>query len=910
MAIFSFELNLKLLFVVHFTSALARKIAISPSGGVDRPGCGNNFSNACNSLDFVLSSGALDNTSILLGKGEYILKKSYSFSWLRNFRIAGEGLQSDDVRIVCNWHNGNGSLAFYRSSNITLEQFAMSKCGDWRSSTKITKKSILAYKYFRFVTALHFDYCTDIVLSGLKVSQTHGLALNIYDAAGVTRIYDCLFTDNKAAVLNENETVITRDGHVKAGGGIFIQQTRFGSNPLALSAEEHNRHVSNNQFQLINCSFIGNEAPRASIYDTTDTPESPFSRGGGFAIYLNGNTSNNLVQITSCSFHDNRAQWGGGLQFEAGDMTENNYLMVKDTIFEQNFAAFAGGGARVGSVNPAKTKVLAAHKGVFRNCRFLNNTSEWGGGISIYAATRLVDVYSHTKSNNSIVFANCHWLYNKGNVGSATAAFLWNLNDDGIGPSVPYHVELQSCTFQKNDAKLRSYNASLGQGAVYSVQVPIQLYGNTTFTNNSNTALALDAATIEISGQVIFQDNRGYVGGAVSMYGRSKFVFYKKSRVLFVGNRCLGKGGAIFVATSGPPFVSFNATGAHLHRCFFVYEDLFEDFDNWDVEIVFRGNRAPTAQSGNSVYATTLMNCRRVGEHRSNNTVLNWKTVKFFDELGNDTNPKTEVSTDAINILYNSSDWHVAPGQTFNASVDLIDEKGNVVYGIVHVDVSSSEGSSNVELGTPSPLFLSNRGVPNVQITGKEKAPFNVTLRTLSGPLVRKLISNIKLKPCNPGFRQSGSTCICNSDIDDGITYCSKEGLRVYIRKGYWAGQVDGEFVTFPCPDNYCQCRNESHVNTGECLYIEGKMCANTRDGNSILCGECESGYSALLGSEMCSPSCSNLYLLLLIPYGIILLVLVMGIMAINLDVFTGYLNAWLFSYQVSMNPLHPRHAI
>ena len=888
-------------FFIAFLSIIeSKEIVISPSGK-DGPSCGTTIE-PCESLDFVLSTRAFNDTMVVLTTGDFHLRKSYTFTWLRNFHITGQGKKPDAVKIICSVARSKniGSLAFVRSVNIKLERFSLLNCGDWQSTTQITKKSI-SYKYFRFVAALYFNYCTDLVLSELIISQTPGLALNIYDSAGITKIYNCQFIDNRASAgLLDNETVVTPDGYVNAGGAVFVQLTRFGSNSQAGSVEEHNKHVSDNQFHFINCSFSGNEAPGAGIYDTSDTPESPFSRGGAIGFYLTGNASSNVVRIISCSFHGNRAQWGGGLQFEANYLTENNSLIVKDTQFENNFALYAGGGARVGSLNPKATTVLAPHKGLFQNCLFSNNTSLWGGGVSIYGATRLIESFQHHFESNNIVFANCRWLNNKGNVGSAVAAFLWNLNNDGIGPTVPFHLHLQGCTFKYNDVKLQPQEVSLGQGAVYSSQVPIRLSRSTIFTNNTNSALALDSATVEIKDEVRFEYNRGYVGGAVSMYGRSKFVFYKKSKAVFVGNQCQTKGGAIFISTSGPSFVSFNATGVSLQTCFFVYEEQFLDFDNWDVEIIFKGNNAPSIQSGNSIYATTLLNCRRVGEPRSNNSVLEWKTVKFYEKSGNETTAKMEVSTDAININYNATDWQVAPGQVFNASAKLINEKGNAVHGIIQVGVGSSKGSSDAQIGTASSLFLSDEGISNVQIIGKERALFNVTLRTFSGPLVRKVISNLKLKFCNPGFRLSGTRCICNSDIDDGVTYCSKEGFRVYIKKGYWAGFVKGKFVTYPCPENYCSCTNPSSVNSDECLFTEGKMCIDSRDGTSILCGKCKPGYSALIGTEACSPVCTNLYLLLLIPYSIILLLLVMVIMAINLDAFTGYFNAWLFSYQVS----------
>lgn len=236
--------------------------------------------------------------------------------------------------------------------------------------------------------------------------------------------------------------------------------------------------------------------------------------------------------------------------------------------------------------------------------------------------------------------------------------------------------------------------------------------------------------------------------------------------------------------------------------------------------------------------------------------------------------------------------------QKFNASADLIDEKGNIVFGILKVTPKSTKGS-DVRLGTPSSLFLSNKGysLPNIWLIGETHASYSVKMTAFSGPQVTKNIKNVHLQSCNNGFRWVNSQCVCNSDIDDGVVYC--KGKNVYLRQGFWGGVVDKKFVTYLCPEGYCKCHDESSLG-GECLFKPGGMCIDSRDGNSILCGRCKEGYSAVIGSTICVPSCNNWWLLLKIPgFGLLLTFLIIFVMAVNIDAFTSYLNACLFSYQV-----------
>ena len=169
--------------------------------------------------------------------------------------------------------------------------------------------------------------------------------------------------------------------------------------------------------------------------------------------------------------------------------------------------------------------------------------------------------------------------------------------------------------------------------------------------------------------------------------------------------------------------------------------------------------------------------------------------------------------------------------------------------------------------------------------------------------LVLKELNGLVLKPCNPGFCANGLKCDCCSTKYDGISRCEKNGIGFYMEKGYWAGKVGKKFVTYECPKNYCKYPKTSSNEYLVEKFEEDQVCREHRKG--ILCGQCEDGYSVLLGDEACRKDCSNLYILFIL-YAIIVFGIVMLVMLINLDVFTGYLNAWLYSYQVIEHLLPP----
>ena len=428
--------------------------------------------------------------------------------------------------------------------------------------------------------------------------------------------------------------------------------------------------------------------------------------------------------------------------------------------------------------------------------------------------------------------------------------------------------------------------------------MPLIFQGTASFRNNTNTALSLDGSTVKIFGKMNFTNNRGYRGGAVAMRGLSRVIFGKISQLIFYNNSCDNKGGALYIESAGSPLVDFNATGVNTHECFFGYTDENVDFNNWKTSIIFQGNRAVDDGKGNSVYATTLRYCRRPGESRQKNSVLKWKIVQFKTLDGKGTSRDNEVATDAIDMNYEPNGWEVAPGEAFNATVKLIDEIGNAVVGIVDVDINFDENASPVKLNTTSSLFLTDGRVSHLRLAGKPGSLFTVSLRYIGRQVLVDTIPKIKMKSCHEGFVFDGSTCVCMNSIEhgDGVARCDSNGKTVYLKQGYWAGNVDGRFFTNRCPAHYCNFTES--VIPGEYQYFSGHVCKGDRDQNSVLCGECKPGYSIKFGSQNCS-RCTNRWLWMIIAYVLGLFILTCFVLLVNPNLSSGHLNACLYSYQI-----------
>ncbi|XP_020603402.1 uncharacterized protein LOC110042376 [Orbicella faveolata] len=873
--------------------AAGMDIYVSPSGNDSSP-CTKE--KPCKTLNeaFLRVSGH-NSTRIKLEHGNYTMKKSHNFTRMATFGLFGPGSNPDNVTITC---DANASLSFTLSENISFKGIKLLKCGGWFESS-YGRKNYSDLRGAEFMAALDFRYCRNLSISDMEISSSPGLGANLYDVGGFVSFTNSTFADNKAAssdISEEGSELEILPRYVHSGGGVFVILNKYGDNTVNVTPSEHDSYQHNNHYLFIDCHFLRNEARWSNVSENKDlnTPERPFSHGGGLALFFKGNASGCNVGISACKFIDNRASWGGGLQVLMEDKTENNSFTMEETTFLRNNASFSGGAVRFGNMPlKCKHKRLILNQFIISNCSFVRNEALWGGGASIFGRT-----IAHTKHPAPAVtqfhFKQSTWQRNKANVGAAMGLYLYNCNEYHIGPQIPYHVCFDNGTvFQFNHADLQRGELKIGQGTLYSLEVPLIFKSTTKFWNNSKSALVLDGSTLEVHDQLEFINNTGFRGGAIAMYGRSRIIFHENAKSTFEANRCHDKGGAMYIQTPGSPLVRFN-----IHTCFFAYSNSSIHYDEWNITVIFKDNRAPHHASGMSVYVNTLKNCWQVGENRKNNSVLRWKFVKFDNLPENFTNFSGEVATDPIEIKSVKTDWEVAPGEIFTATVKLYDEVKHLVPGIIDIAINSC---SEVQLSTTSTLFQTANGtITDISLSGKEGSKFSVHLNYKGSQILSTVIEDLKLRNCHAGFSFSNGTCKCMNPVKDkqarGVSHCSPDGKDLYVKQGYWAGKVNGTFSTFVCPDGYCESWDSS---AKDYLYNEDQVCRQGRKQGSILCGQCEANHSVTIGGERCKPECTNLYLLLLIPFALVLLLIVMGIMLIDLDVFTGYLNAWVYSYQV-----------
>lgn len=894
-----------LLLCFGVASSWKHQIKVSSRSGNDTNLCLSNFSTPCKTLAYVLENELNNSTFVEIENGTYFLDKVYSIKHIQNISIVGEG----KVDIKCNSSANESGISWLFSEGIVLRHLSFDSCSYVVQAPPLDNNSSV----YQFYAGIGFTYCIDVDLNFCTFSNSCGVAVVMYDTGGTVNVINSTFMHN--GVWN---SPVGFDSNVhNSSGGILIHLTQNGSlYPFIKDDTTHLRYSSNNTYNFKNSKFIANRY-KFELLPDVDTP-SFFGWGGGLTVLVCGSAQNNTFAIDSCHFEENEAIWGGGMFAEFHNKAQGNSMKVFNNTFQRNKAKFGGGAMRTGNniIEDVQTAPHLKENKIEHTWNvFDDNVAVLGGALSHYGWTYNQETMTDFRR---ICFKECIFKNNKATMGSAIFVALNNKNNwRGMGNEMPYTIELENCSVHDNIAIKDNVT---GMGAVYTSEVPFILRGNNMFKNNTNTAFLLDNAPLKVIGNVHFMGNKGFMGGALAFYGQSKLVLTKHSYVLFAYNEAKQKGGAWYIRAPGPEVTPFHTTKLQRHPCFVIYDDdghLINLYylDKWQTKLEFLNNTAPPF-CGNSVYATTLQSCYRLGEGSGDNTAFEWKQIIIYNIAGK---VEDEISTDPVAIHFKRHEWsHLAPYEQFNASIRLLDEKDSTVSGVVKITVSSSDKS--LSLVPKSSLFLvqtSKHGnstksvVPGLRIRGAKGQRFNLEISTTNGQVVRNTSRNLKLNSCRDGFEQIEKfpdKCVCMDETEthhEGISRCSEDSKNVYLKMGYWGGRVpngkgEHDFITYPCPNGYCF----FDPNSTDFMYNKSTICASNRAGDAILCGKCKKKYSLSLGNENCTADveCDNhvysIYwglptFLIIVPF------VVFGLLYINVDIFTSYLNAWLYFYQI-----------
>ena len=384
-------------------------------------------------------------------------------------------------------------------------------------------------------------------------------------------------------------------------------------------------------------------------------------------------------------------------------------------------------------------------------------------------------------------------------------------------------------------------------------------------------------------------NNASATGGAMYLFN-STFNLHSNTSINFKGNTASVQGGAIYIDDTFPSVYCYLEstlpTARYSDICFFQVSQKFSD-----IHLMFENNIAPV---GSDIYGGMLNWCQL----ESNN-----KPRDVFNYIA-DNYRKLDISSPAYKPLYcnNGStsmegiSINVYPGEIIDVHLIALGQRNGpspaMIIAYPELGYLSTETTL---LPITNPLTDSTCSLIQYLVNSSKMVDTVYALSvdncasSQANNVAPSLNISVKLKKCLPFFELVSGTCNCAEEIEMHTVGYNISNQSVARNGTTWIGYDSelGYVVDLYCPFDYCD-KNIISVTFNE----TDVQCAFNRKG--LLCGQCQSNYSLLLGTGHCG-KCSNYNLFLLLLFSCAGVALVVLILQLRLTVVEGTVNGLIF---------------
>ena len=535
-----------------------------------------------------------------------------------------------------------------------------------------------------------------------------------------------------------------------------------------------------------------------------------------------------------------------------------------------------------------------------------NFAGERGGGIFLNTQT---NAFQHEEQ--SVLLANCSFRDCRADVGAAVSVAYCYLIQSHNHEHAYCSKQSSLWTYAFRDVVFKDNRAQndehLCTGVLHVYNAYHVILEDIQFSNNHGSSVHAFDSNIYCRGQLEFVNNRASSGGAFNLdcsntSDSSLIYLHPASRLYMANNSVLQNGGAISAREGCGDSVP----------CFFQLEQ-GRSLHNWKFPNVILENNTARLRS-DSIYVRTADVC--VMKNRTIQPSTFWSIFKLNGVIR-----PFEIATPSYKACLclgsaagSQPTWmkeddcpqngHVAVyrGQSFNVTVAGVGQYNYPIPSLLRTTVNSASGSAR--LGTrQSAQELSYRCTDvtySITCTESEvKLHLSIFIENpVKSENARMLLTppaviNVTLLTCPFGFELTGTppTCDCAARLREVAEIsCDIDTTLIHHPPSMWMGRYTTDDIILVhrnCPFDYCK-PGRTSVN----LSNPDEQCAPNRAG--ILCGACQPGFSLALGTSQCL-QCSNIYLLLLIPFLLAGVALVFLLLKTNLTVSMGAINGLIF---------------
>ena len=823
----------------------------------------------CHNLSYYISqpdSYFTNDTTIIFLEGEHSFGREdlVHVSNVHNLTLKGQGqwpvagaeetvMQST---VIINCTRGRGGFYFGTSHNITVEGLTVVNCGGLNNGAVFnfsTVQSIFFHKNsIQHMTGygLFLHNCDYVIVT--NCSYYHSTVCNII-GGGVGIMYNTQYSNTGYSTLELSHSNMTRCCSVGKGGGIRLVfkgtgQVKMLFNHLKLF---HNRAQS----------------------------------GGGLSADLNkqGNLSYVPLLVNNSFFFNGSAAYGGGIfTFQSAAITIENTDFV-DNYGEHTSEAYI-------MIHADKYSSEAIFSMLNSTVHHTKYSADFGVYIGGYCA-------SVQLTNTSMRFANIH----------SSGLFL-------IGTSSVIHASMDSCQFigssgvslivylyMVNTVIINSIFSNNTNGS--SVIVIRQndcgdtynVIHSCTISDNNMTGITLIGTDMKFKGRNMILNNRNTEGAGITLFLKAYILVY--GELLLYNNTADKHGGAILA--NKKIFFTLDQ--------FLITQRCTLFFNDSSSSVKFLGNRA--GKGGSDMYGVKLMGCGWMDDDSKASHVPHVgqpnETSWYFDTPLNkylhfsNTDRLSSMSSDPIMVCFCNTTSNLPdcsdrthhmqtyPGLEINTTIATVGYYGGTSPGAVLVSAQHATLVRYYSQNETTNCFQLHILLQNTSSTTAL-----VDIRVDGGLQNWDVSIGVDILECPVGFTQISGQCHCEHFLDTSNVQCNLSATPfMFLRSGnsWFAYNNNTQCITGTtnCHFDYC---NRSNVSFD--IMAPDRQCVANRVG--ILCGQCQSHLSIMLGSNRCG-TCSNWYLFLLPVFALIGILLVAVLMFLNLSVSVGTINGLLF---------------
>ena len=628
--------------------------------------------------------------------------------------------------------------------------------------------------------------------------------------------------------------------------------------------------------------------------------------GGMFVGHIGSDSTCPVIRVSNSTLSHNIARKGGGLYFlsRVGNLhvyqSRKDYLSLINCNFSSN-RAVEGAGIHVSLFvqwNYLSFPVTFVIRIIILQNTFIQNTArKHGGGIAIHLHT-ISDSKVSVDSLITITCTSCFFVNNKAENGCAAYVrgcgqiIRRGINTGPVGSCLQaYRMSIQfyNILITKNihNSFATLYIQNIGSYELHSSNI----------VDNNGTAIHISGSTLYVSGTVNVIGNHGHSGGGLySDCNPPSYIYLKHPSQLYMANNTASyHGGAIFVK---------DCSSIGSVDCFIQIEGLYKSSNNYkvpdNVSIILENNAAEVA--GNSIYGGSLETCYL------DTVTFDFTIFQSIFKISKDVyvHSMSEVTSDPFQICFcdeklsmNKSECvtkahiEVYRGQAFHIPAVGVGQFNNTSPSIVRTIIPSDHTGELGERQNVQELGRVCGFLSYIVRSSKNTTQLQISVESTSSSinLWHPAFISVTLLKCPPGLELSSdfSVCECEPHLKNYKLTCDTGTWTFHRPASMWIGYYGKKQVVIHpnCPFHYCKSED-----TNLSLSNQDEQCAFNHSG--VLCGACQQGLSLALGTSQCL-KCSNVYLLLLIPFALAGVALVFLLLKCNLTVSVGSINGIIF---------------